>query len=415
MKKYELAEILNYAYQFSPYYRKTLKDSKLKSLDDVPVIVQEEFWKSTMLTSKTPKGIVFKSGGSSGAPKFSYFTHEEWKTFTDCFGSGILEGIIESDDRIANLFYAGDMYASFLFIKDSLQTISTISQYPIAGSTGHRSILNTIEEFNINVLCGVPSQILKLLEFYDEDRSLYKNVKIKKILYGGESLYPDQEAAIKEIFPDIKISSVGLASVDGGPLGYSSLDCKNGEHRVFDNATIVEIIDEETNELICEEGKVGKVVLTNLTRKLMPIIRYPAGDRAKWIEEEGAPNRKFKLCGRAEDGARVGTITVYFESTRDLITQTLSELTGIQFQMVLNHYDNLDELVFKISAHDLIPSEKIKARVLEAFIHDKAVYREVLGKQMIHPLRIDLVSMKELESNQRTGKIKRIIDNRFQD
>jgi phenylacetate-CoA ligase len=413
MKKYELSELLSYAYQFSPYYRKTLKDSKLKDLEDVPIIHQEEFWKSSILTSTTPKGIVFKSGGSSGAPKFSYFTHEEWKTFTDYFGWGISEGIIENDDRVANLFYVGDMYASFLFIKDSLQTLNLITQFPIAGSTIHRSILNTIEEFNINVLCGVPSQILKLLEFYDEDRSLYKNIKIKKILFGGESLYPDQEEAIKEIFPDIKVSSVGLASVDGGLLGYTSMDCKNGEHRVFDGATIVEIVDEETSQLISDEGRIGKVVLTNLTRKLMPIIRYPAGDRAMWVEMKGTPNRKFKLCGRAEDGARVGTITVYFESTRDLITKTLSEFSGIQFQMVLNHYDNLDELVFKIAAHDLIATESIKAKVLEAFIRDKEVYSEVLNKKMIHPLKIELVSMKDLESNQRTGKMKRIIDNRF--
>jgi phenylacetate-CoA ligase len=113
------------------------------------------------------------------------------------------EGILEDSDRVANLFYVGDLYASFLFIKDSLQWIdpntAAISQYPIAGNTDFKQILSILEEFQINVICGVPSQILKLLELYDQDRTLYKNLKLKKVLFGGEALYPDQEVALKEI------------------------------------------------------------------------------------------------------------------------------------------------------------------------------------------------------------------------
>lgn len=417
MKKYELKEVLNHAYNFSPYYKKLLINSKLNDLSDVPIINQDEFWKSEILTSKDPKGIVFKSGGSSGAPKYSYFTHEEWITFTKYFGKGMSEGILEDGDRVANLFYVGDLYASFLFIKDSLQwidpNIASISQYPIAGNTEFKQILSTMEEFEINVLCGVPSQILKLLEYYDQDRTLFKKLKFKKVLFGGEALYPDQEDALKEIFPSLIISSIGCASVDGGLLGYSSQDCKNGEHRVFDGATIIEIVDQDTSEIITEVGKVGKVLLTNLTRKLMPIIRYPAGDLAMWVEDENTPNRKFKLQGRADEAARVGTISVYFEDTRKLITETLNEFSGIQFQMVINHFDNLDQLILKIAGHDLLGSKDLERRILDAFRKDKKVYDQVLEKKLIHPLKIEFLEMGQLEANRRTGKLKRVIDNRF--
>lgn len=417
MKKYELKEILNHAYNFSPYYKKLLQKSKLQDLSDVPIINQDEFWKSEILTSKDPKGIVYKSGGSSGAPKYSYFTHEEWITFTKYFGQGMSEGILEDGDRVGNLFYVGDLYASFLFIKDSLQwidpNVAAISQYPIAGNTEFKQILNIMEEFQINTICGVPSQILKLLEFYDQDRSLYKNLKLQKVLFGGEALYPDQEVALKEIFPNLIISSIGCASVDGGLIGYSSADCKNGEHRVFDHATIIEIVDPDTNEVISESGRVGKVILTNLTRKLMPIIRYPAGDLAMWIEDENIPNRKFKLQGRADEAARVGTISVYFEDTRKLITDTLNEYSGIQFQMVINHFDQLDQLILKIAGHDLVGTKELEERVLHAFIKDKKVYDQVLEKKLIHPLKIEFLEMNQLEANRRTGKLKRVIDNRF--
>lgn len=417
MKKYELAEILRFAYDFSPYYKKVLKDSKLNDLNDVPIISQEEFWKSEILTSKNPKGIVFKSGGSSGAPKYSYFTHEEWITFTQYFGSGMSKGILEDGDRVANLFYVGDLYASFLFIKDSLQWIDVdklkFTQFPIAGNTDFKNILKTFEEFNINVACGVPSQILKLLEYYSENKNQFPKFKLTKVLFGGEALYSDQEKAFLEIIPNLQISSIGCASVDGGLLGYSSLDCKNFEHRVFDGATIIEIVDPETLEPIYEINRVGKVLLTNLTRKLMPIIRYPAGDLAMWIEEKGTPNRKFKLCGRADEAARVGTISVYFEDTRKLMIETLNEFSGIQFQMIIDHYDHKDQLTLVIAGHQLTNSEEIHKRILNAFRSDKKVYDDILAKKMIHPLKINIVSMDQLDSNSRTGKLKRVIDRRF--
>ena len=44
----------------------------------------------------------------------------------------------------------------------------------------------------------------------------------------------------------------------------------------------------------------------------MPIIRYPVGDNAVWIE----PGRKLRIIGRAEEGARVGPVTVYYDDMR---------------------------------------------------------------------------------------------------
>ncbi len=417
MKVYSLKEILDHAYNHSPFYRELLKNSKRESLQDVPIIDQDSFWKSDILTSKNPDGIVFKSGGSTGAPKYSYFTHEEWQTFTHFFGQGIAKGILKKNDRVANLFYVGDLYASFLFIKDSLQSIPNndkpISQYPISGANEFKSTLNTIEEFKINVLCGVPSQILKLFEFYEAHKLEFKNISIDRILFGGEAMYADQVDAIKKIFPQIEISSIGCASVDGGLLGFITPECLPFEHRVFSSATIIEIIDPDTHELITEKNKVGKVLLTNLTRKLMPIIRYPAGDLAMWIEDENTLDRKFKLMGRAEEAARLGTISVYFEDTRDMVIRTLKNYSGLQFQMILNHYDHKDELTLIVHAHHLDDQDEVKKLIIEEFIKEKKVYSDVLNKNMIHPLKVKIVKDHELLSNERTGKLKRIIDLRL--
>lgn len=416
IQKWDLREIVEHAKANSPYYRELYKEAHFTKLEDLPVIDQSLFWKSEVITSKNPDGIVFKSGGSTGAPKYSYFTALEWESFTKAFGFGMSEGILSDGDRVANLFYAGDLYASFLFIKDSLQHIPVekkrLTQFPISGQTDHMQILKIIEEFNINTIVGVPSAILIMLEKYTQNKNQFPKLKLEKILFGGEALYDDQRKTLLNIFPELKISSIGCASVDGGLIGYSSLDCENGEHRVFDGANIIEIVDPDTFEVINEKNRIGKVLLTNLTRKLMPIIRYPAGDLAMWVEDEMSPHRKFKLQGRSEEAARLGTLSVYFEDTREMITKTLHEFTGIQFQMLLKHFDHKDQMVLKMTGTGLTHLAEIEARLLEAFIKEKPGYPELLIKKLIHPLKIEVVRPDQLEVNSRTGKLKRIIDER---
>ncbi|NOT78856.1 MAG: hypothetical protein HOP07_07610 [Bacteriovoracaceae bacterium] len=411
---WKLEEIISNAKAHSPYYRELYKNCKDLKLSSLPVVDQAVFWKSSLLTSSEHDGLVFKSGGSTGAPKYSYFTNQEWESFTAYFGHGMSEGILESGDRVANLFYVGDLYASFLFIKDSLQSINvskmSISQFPIAGQTDHYQILKTLDEFKINVIVGVPSAILSMLEKYNENKSQFKNLNITKILFGGEALYDDQFKAFTDFLPGVKISSIGCASVDGGLIGFSSRDCNNGEHRVFDGANIIEIVDPETNEVIMEKNRTGKVLLTNLTRMRMPIIRYPAGDLACWVEDAGSPNRKFKLQGRSDEAARLGTLSVYFEDTREMISKLASNVSGLQFQMILKHHSHKDELILRLSCHDINELNPLEEKITEAFSREKTAYGELLKKDLIHPLKIEIVSNEKLESNSRTGKLKRIID-----
>lgn len=415
MKTYSIQEIFEHAKKESPFYRELYKNINFTKLSDLPILNLEQFWKSTIISTPS-SGLVFKSGGSSGAPKYSYFTHEEWHTFTTIFGKGIEEGILEKNDRIANMFYAGDLYASFLFIKDSLSAIDPLlkplTQFPISGAADIHETWKIIAEFDINVLAGVPSQLIKVIDYYSKNRHQFSPIKIDRLLFGGESLYPDQEAAFKEIFPHIQCSSIGIASVDGGLLGKSTRDSPPSYHRVFDHATMIEIVDIDTLEVIHEKGKIGKILLTNLTRKLMPIIRYPAGDLAMWTEDDGTPYRQFKLQGRADECARLGTLSIYFEDTREMIKKLILNTSGLQFQMLLTHFDKKDQLTLLIAGHELINEKSLVDKIALNFGHEKKVYLELVKLNLIHPLEIKIVNYDQLECNERTGKIKRIIDRR---
>ena len=119
----ELKNHIQFVRENSKYYSKLYKNVPTSNylISDLPILDQDSYWAcngisdNSVLTSKMPDGVVFKSGGTTGTPKSSYFTQVEWEEFTDDFAFGMDHLNLKAGDRCANLFYSGDMYASFLF------------------------------------------------------------------------------------------------------------------------------------------------------------------------------------------------------------------------------------------------------------------------------------------------------------
>lgn len=412
---HSLKDLVEIARTQSPFYKQLYKDVGLfSSIEQLPVLDSATFWKANsinnnqVLTRSQADGIVFKSGGTTGSPKFSFFALEEWELFTHASGEGMRKGGLQAGERIANLFYAGDLYASFMFISKSIEkSNSHVVHYPLSGGADFDHIIETMNAFKITTWAGVPTTIMKLTE-YAQENHLHAP---QKILFGGENLYEDQIHFIKSVFPRTHIQSIGYASVDGGLLGFVDNTCGLQEHRVFSQYTIMEILDEDTHKVITESGRPGKMFLTNLTRALMPIIRYPVGDKAMWIDDSSVTNyRKFKILGRSEEAARVGPATVYYEDMSQLLNKfhDLIHIKGFQLRLV--HFDGHDQLVIKIAANK--PTDAAQRDILEHIYTERNLIKKLVDGKLIHPVMIEFVHMTDLDTNARTGKLKRIIDAR---
>lgn len=421
MKTYPLETVVSVARSLSPYYRELYQDVPPEgwTLAGLPPVDQQSFWKhntvhgNRLLTGAMADGIIFKSGGTTGMPKFSVYSREEWETMTGTFGYHLAEGGLEKGDRVANLFYAGELYSSFLFLHDSLQRCPVeVMIFPISGAAPVDFMARELKDFGINTLLGVPTQLINLTEHIRKEK--IRGLDIRKVYFGGESMYEDQRTLMEEVFPGIRIFSVGYASVDGGLLGFIDRGCGFNEHRVFDGYNIIEIVDEATGEVISETNREGRILTTNLSRLLMPIIRYPAGDRGIWIEEEGAPNRKFRIMGRSEEGARIGVVTMYADNFMHILHLLKPVFHAANFQMVIDHLGRLDRLTLRIVVDD--PSAvkpEWEEQLLETIFRERPEFREEIAIGGVHPISVEWIGPEALNVNPRTGKIRRIIDNRF--
>lgn len=421
MKTYPLETIISLARSLSPYYRELYEDIPESgwNIADLPPVDQKAFWEhntvkdNCLLTGEMNDGIIFKSGGTTGNPKFSVYSKEEWETMTGTFGYHLAEGGLERGDRVANLFYAGELYSSFLFLHDSLERCPVdVMIFPISGAAPMEFMAKELNDFRVNTLLGVPTQLINLTEYIKN--AGIKGMKIEKVYFGGETMYEDQRELMKEVFPGIKIYSVGYASVDGGLLGFIDVDCGFNEHRVFDEYNIIEIVDEESGEIIEDCNREGRILSTNLSRILMPIVRYPVGDRGIWIEERGSKNRKFKILGRSEEGARIGVVTMYVDNFLHILHKLKPVFHAANFQMIIDHIGKLDKLTLRIVVDN--PAEanpQWEKRLMETIFTERPEFREEIAIKGVHPISIEWIGADMLTVNPRTGKIRRIIDNRF--
>jgi len=213
MKIYSLQQIVDIARSDSPWFKKLYKDvpKEVKDVSELPLTDLDEYWTANtinnneIVTNNNYHGHIFKSGGTSGNPKFSIFSNEEWKTFCGVFGESIGNKLV-FNEKIANVFYCGDLYCSFLFIRDSLAMSGVpIAQFPISGATDEDLILKTINDFQISTIVGVPTTIIGILNYYKNNKDLFPQINVKKILFGGEPFFDDQRKGLDSIFPGIEI------------------------------------------------------------------------------------------------------------------------------------------------------------------------------------------------------------------
>ncbi|MEU6233498.1 phenylacetate--CoA ligase family protein [Kitasatospora sp. NPDC047058] len=411
------AELIRFVRRNSPFYAELYSGlpDRTTELTDLPVVPQTEFWQANtprgnrLLTGPLEEAVVFKSGGTTGSPKFSFYSRAEWREFTTSFGAGLVDAGLRPGHRVADLFYAGDLYASYTFILDALHRSPVANvRLPIGGAAPLESTAQTLEQFEAEVVAGTPTTLCGLADHLLASGRELPHVEL--LLFGGEGLYPDQQPLLARVFPNARVSSIGYAAVDAGLLGRPVPGPDTRVHRVFAPETIVEILDDHTGEPVTAEGVPGRVVVTDLRRRLMPVLRYPVGDRAEWTDVAAG---QFRILGRAQEGVRVGPVSLYTQDVLDLVraADPAGRVTGVQ--LVVRRWDGRDGLVLRLACDGNPTGLPELAAAVEARIHAaRPLYPEAVTAGYVHPLSVTWVRQHELTVNARTGKLIRVLDER---
>jgi len=361
-----------------------------------------------LLTEDVSKsGFVFSSGGTTGKPKSVYRTIQEQHFNSVRLGKGLGLSVFDENDVVGNLLFAGNMWASFVSFTQALEhTGCTI--LPIAGNHSLDEIINNLIIYKANAIITIPSVLLSIAE-YVETHNI--DLVIKKVSTGGEHLFKEAKDYLHKVLGVEKFASTGYTTNETGAIGYQCEYMSGGEHHVHEDLHYVEILDIETNETITD-STIGKIVVTNLQRTLMPTIRYEVGDVGRWVEKEcqcGRKTRILELLGRNDDIVIIGGGNI----TPDVISSAIYkfDILSSHFQMNIRLDNHKDQLTILVEAKE-DDFEDISQEIKEAILNLSKELRSMSSEGLISEVKVEILKPNTLERNPKTGKVKLIVDTR---
>jgi phenylacetate-CoA ligase len=231
-----------------------------------------------------------------------------------------------------------------------------------------------------------------------------KSLPLRVGVFGAEPWSESMRRHIEESSTITAYDIYGLSEIIGPGVG---IECQNhdGLH-IFEDHFYPEIINPESGEVL-PDGSEGELVLTTLSKRAMPVIRYRTRDITMIIPEPcscGRTIRRIRRIGRrSDDMFIIRGINVFPSQIEDAMLKVEGALP--HYQIVLTRDRGLDEIELQVEVTPEMFSDKVGAleNLQEKLAH---AIEQTIG------LRVS-VSLVKLHTIQRSeGKAKRVIDNR---
>ena len=372
-------------------------------------IMEKEDFQNQKVDEKFSE-LYFYSGGSSGEPKLSIFTYDDYHRQMAVAAEGLYAaGVDPLKDRCMNLFYAGSLYGGFISFFTILEDMEAV-HFPMGASTDFALVAKTIITNKVDTLLGMPSYLLQL--FTSQSELLKKYHGIKKIFYGGEHFSESQRQLFKNEFGVEVIRSASYGSVDAGPLGFQCEFSSGGIHHLHGRLHQLEVIDLEVDKPV-KNGEVGRFLFTSKVRKGQKIERYAIGDVGRLIEGRcdcGRTGTRFELLGRAGDVFRIGTTFLSYQKFQKLLTDQFDFQGSFQIHLYGGGISKKERVLLK--CENLFTNIHAIQKIHDVIIQNYKDLNEVVNKDLVLEFEVELTTRDALTFSSSTGKLRSVIDHR---
>lgn len=415
-----LREACRRARSLSPFYRRHLPELPLATPADwakLPTLTKTEYRDHVppdgedLLCGDEAPMLTLRSGGSSGRPSVSLISGRDFEADMEAGARGAWAAGLRPDDRVGNLFFAGNLYGSFISVQSILERIGCRT-FPLTSNAPIADILEVAQTFGLTALAGLPSHLQTVFD------AMLRNggrTSVKKIFYTGEHFYPAERARLKEALGFETIASIGYGTVDAGPLAYQCEHCSGSVHHVLSGHVWIDLLDRDSQQPV-EPGEIGEIVVTSLQPRLMPLIRYRIGDLGRQVVEEcpcGRRSPRLELLGRCDDGAVIGGLFLAYASFQGIVERFATLASTPQLE--LTQRDHRDHLVVKVEAaggQKVAAELELGGSLRSAFEAEIPELASALKSGLLGGIEVQALPAGGLERLERTGKIVHVVDRR---
>ena len=407
-----LKETVERIYANVPYYKNKLDAAgvtpeSIKSLDDlkrIPFTTKDDLRENYPfgLFASPMKDIVriHASSGTTGKPTVVGYTKNDLDTWSEAIARLACAAGATNDD-IAQISFGYGLFTGGFGLHYGLEKVGLAIIPASTGNTEKQIML--MKDFGTTLLVSTPSYALYMSEVAEKMGIDVKNdLNLKIGMFGSEGSTEEMRTEIEKRWGITATENYGLSEIMGpGVAGECTEKC--GMH-VSDDLFIVEIIDPETGEVL-PEGEVGELVITNIKKEGIPLLRYRTKD-ITYLDSTPCKcgrttPRIAKIQGRSDDMLKIKGVNVFPSQIESALLGT----KGIApyYQIIVKKVGYVDDMEVLVELNDDSLLEKFsELEKLERTVKHKI--KTVLGLD----IKIKLVEPQTIERT--AGKSKRVVD-----
>jgi phenylacetate-CoA ligase len=252
---------------------------------------------------------VHASSGTKGKPTVVGYTAGDLDLWREVMARVMVAAGARRGDMLHVAFGYG-LFTGGLGFHDGAERLGMTVVPVSSGNTARQHLL--LQDFRPAGLCGTPSFALHIAESLIEQGGDPRQLGLRYGMFGAEPWTDGMRAALERAFGCRAYDIYGLSEIIG-PGVAGECDARAGLH-VCDDHFLPEVIDPATGA-VQPPGVEGELVLTTLTKRAVPMIRYRTGDITTLSTEPCACGRTSariaRIKGRADDMLIVKGVNLY--------------------------------------------------------------------------------------------------------
>ena len=286
-----LQSTLNRAWRSVPFHQKRFQDlglepSSIQRLEDLERL---PYMRRSHLGDNYPYGLfavplrdivrIHTAPGTSLNPTVSGYTKTDLKMWRDIVSRGLTAAGVSAQDILhinldPGLANWGRDY------KDGAEAIET-GVIPNTQLSLEKQVM-VLKDYKTSVLVTTPSFASQLIKYLFDVELNPTVLNLQTLIMVGEYATAQFRALIEERLHVTTWLQYGLSEIPGPSVAF---ECeKHSGLHINEEHFLAEIVDPKTGRVL-PSGASGELVLTSLTTRAFPLIRFRTGDRARLIKE----------------------------------------------------------------------------------------------------------------------------------
>ena len=217
---------------------------------------------------------------------------------------------------------------------------------PMSGGQTERQV-QLIRDFEPDIIMVTPSYMLAILDEFRKQGIDPRSTSLRIGIFGAEPWGEGMRAEIESAFGIDACDIYGLSEVMGPGVAQEFAHTKDGP-TIWEDHFIAEIVDPVSGRVI-EDGGLGELVFTSLTKEAMPVIRYRTRDLTRLLPGSATAMRRMaKISGRSDDMLIVRGVNVFPSQIEELILRCKG--LAPHYEIEITRPDRLDEISIVVEA-----------------------------------------------------------------